>query len=78
VTRDLRSPKTVKWIALLTVVMSIPLLLSFNIKIGLVPAGTALRFSLFLGTLECFRDTRSRTPRVRYNDSDLAFPGRIQ
>jgi hypothetical protein len=50
--RNLPSPKTVKRIALLTAVTSIPLLLSFNIKYALFPqvsTGAALRFLCFVG-----------------------------
>jgi hypothetical protein len=54
VTRDLPSPKTVKRIALLTVVMSIPLLLSFNVKYGWFPQGLPYVFLYSWGVLSVF------------------------
>jgi hypothetical protein len=54
VSRDLESPKTVKRIALLTVVMSIPLLLSFNIKYGWFPQGLPYVFLYSWGLLSVF------------------------
>lgn len=48
------SPQAVKWIALLTVVTSIPLLLSFNIKHVWFPQGLPYLFLYFGGLLSVF------------------------
>lgn len=68
------SLKTVKLIAVLTAVTSIPLLL----QVWLVSAGAALSFSLFWRALECFCNTGLRGSRLRYDDLDLAILGTVQ
>jgi hypothetical protein len=43
-----------------------------------VSTGAALRFSLFCGTFSVLSSTSPRASWLGYDDSDLAFVGRIQ
>jgi hypothetical protein len=63
---------------LLTVVTSIPLLLSFNIKYVGFPQGLPYVFLYFAGLLSVFVTPAHVLLGLRYDDSDLAFVGRIQ
>jgi hypothetical protein len=51
---NLPSPKTVKWIALLTVVTGLPLRLSFNIEYAWFPQGLPYVFLYFADLLSVF------------------------
>ena len=74
--KNLPSPTTVKWIAFADCGDDDSPPAEFQHQVLLVSSGSALRFSLFWRTPECFCNTSPRAFRLRYDDSDLAFVGR--